>query len=183
MGFDDYYKTGKDFAHIENIKELVSIAESLMDRKIQNALDIGCGTGELLEQLNLLGIQATGIDTSKIALEKAKKRNVIALYADMETPYEGTYDIIFSKLSLAFAKDKRLVLSHVYSALKNGGVFVLITPILLGNCLYKREKIKNISIPKRELEQMLKDTFNMFAVHAIELFDEDGIQITYIMQK
>lgn len=184
MTFDDYYKQGKDFFPVENLHILLQEVEKLLGRKIKNALDLGCGTGKLIAELARYNILVKGIDTSRVAIKKAQARGVSATLGDMDKPVEGTYDLIFSKLSIAFVQNQKSFLSYVYNALQKKGVFILITPVLFG-CKYTNKRIRNISVPRMQLENNLKYVFGSKSYHIrdITFFEEEGILVTYIVQK
>ncbi len=65
----------------------------------KECLDVGCGTGKLVDILRRLGIQAYGIEISQYALDSSKKENKPYLkYGDItDIPYEkDSFDLVIS---------------------------------------------------------------------------------------
>lgn len=48
---------------------------------------------------------------------------------------------------------------------------------------YPEGKIKNISVPQKEVEQYLRDVFGSFEIISKDHFEERGLRITYMAQK
>ena len=113
--YDREYYTGKKgeyrIAHVESIfgrffHGLVNFYRALMIRLFinpKNCLDVGCGTGGLVKSLRWLGIDAYGVEISKIALELAdkdvkpylKEGDIIKLpYKDNQFDLVLTYDVL-----------------------------------------------------------------------------------------
>lgn len=99
-----------------------------------SALDIGCGEGQLLEQLGKRGLDAVGIDVSPVALVEAKKRiRGVLIEGDFESFVfhdNPTFDLIFLKFVIAFIHDKKRLFEKIDSMLNEGGGLVLLTPII-----------------------------------------------------
>jgi len=96
-------------------------------------LDLACGKGRYSIALNRMGYNVTGIDLSQRKIEAAKQyQNKTLSFAvnDMRMPLQANkYDYVFN-LFTSFGyfdneEENKLVLSNVYSSLKNGGTFVL----------------------------------------------------------
>lgn len=126
------YSDGRDYG---------IISEALLDTLIKDenisgdVLDIGCGTGDLAVKLARRGMNVVGVDFSAVAIKKARARavteGVSATFIEGDiSVINDTFDAIFCKLVYAFISDKELFLKEVKARLKEGGVFVLITPIL-----------------------------------------------------
>ncbi len=100
----------------------------------QSALDIGCGEGQLLVQLEKRGLFSTGIDVSEVGLDEAKKQFKGALilgdFEEFNFPEESSFDLIFVKFVVAFIKNPADFFKKVDSLLKRGGGFILLTPVM-----------------------------------------------------
>ncbi len=74
-------KGGHRFAHVESLlgksfHTLVALYRAILIKIFQNpknCLDVGCGTGKLVQCLRLLGIEAYGVDISEHAINLADK--------------------------------------------------------------------------------------------------------------
>jgi SAM-dependent methyltransferase len=101
--------------------------------EIKNVLDIGCGDGRYLEYLKKAGFKIAGIDSSKTAIELARKNlgnEFDLICAEMfkhDLPADE-YDLIYSISSIhhGFKKDVSKLVEKIYDSLVMGG-FAFIT--------------------------------------------------------
>lgn len=100
-------------------------------------LDLGCGTGMLLKKLAQVYTKSrlTGIDTSEVAVKKAKQNlkelNIeISCIAGESMEFGAKFDLIHIGEALYAALDKQLVLSNCFRALRPGGKLVVIEGLL-----------------------------------------------------
>jgi ubiquinone/menaquinone biosynthesis C-methylase UbiE len=105
------------------IKEAGYLKNELWGRK--KILDIGCGIGyfeEMLPELNIVGL-----DSSKEALEEAKKRSgkkfVLGNAEHLDFP-EGSFDGVFTVTTLEFLEGYKKAVDEVAGILGPGGKFV-----------------------------------------------------------
>lgn len=134
---------------LQVIKNLVNkMQRSVKNKKI---LDIGCGVGDFSIMFAKMGAQITGIDISKKAIEKAKKRSIkehfscdflVTSIEDMNFPMQS-FDIITSITVLQHISDKKLSLSvrKMVNSLKFGGYRYLLetAPISLNQNMINLE--------------------------------------------
>lgn len=111
------------------------LLEKLSDISYHSALDLGCGTGEMIKMILEQDAQKslTGIDLSEKMLEIAKgKLNDRAklLLGDSEhLPFQdGTFDVVYCNDSFHHYPAPENVLAEVKRVLKTGGLF------LMGDC-------------------------------------------------
>lgn len=86
-----------------------------------SVLDIGCGEGWYASNLCERGLDVSGIDISKAAIEKASKRNktmTLAVASSFDLPF---LDASFDTVYCVFAP---FDLNEVYRVLKPGGIFI-----------------------------------------------------------
>lgn len=100
----------------------------------RNALDIGCGEGDLMYQLEQRGIEGTGIDISKLAISRAQDKVpqgsfICANFEDYQFPNDISFDLIFAKFVIAFIENKESFLDKINQLLKEDGTFVIMTPV------------------------------------------------------
>ncbi len=99
-------------------------------------LDIGCGTGFLLEQLAARGLSGVGVDLSPESVEIANQRLAELGAADRLTaqvgsayePPEGPFDLVTITDVLEHLEDPRACLTAARERLAPGGVIVVSTP-------------------------------------------------------
>lgn len=168
---------------------------SFIEEKIQpsSVLEIGAGTGDLAVKLAKRGLVVTAIDVSSVALEEARKRaeqasvSINFIEDDVETTEArnvsgAPFDIVITKLTYAFIKDKERFLELVNNVLSPQGFFVLMTPVLYKNIDYD-EHLRKISIDKTDTEILLKKYFKDVVVLNESFFAERGSDMTFIVQR
>ncbi|MDB9372240.1 class I SAM-dependent methyltransferase [Nodularia sphaerocarpa] len=113
----------------KRLLEYVDLAERA------NILDMGCGTGRLLERLatKFPDVRGTGLDLSSNMLRIARLSNshhprLIYIEGQAESlPFgEGQFDAVFSTISFLHYLEPQQVLSEVARVLSPGGRFYLV---------------------------------------------------------
>lgn len=111
------------------------LLEKLSHIPFQSALDLGCGTGEILKLIlqEDIGKELYGIDLSEQMLHVAKSKlpeQVKLLLGDSETlPFsDNTFDVVYCNDSFHHYPAPMKVLKEVHRVLKPGGTF------LMGDC-------------------------------------------------
>ncbi len=120
------------YARIQHVlaNELLSLCPKL---EKNNILDLGCGTGYCLPELQKLyaGADVTGGDLALGMLQHAQNKYPQFNYeiSDAENlPFsDGQFDLIFSSLAVQWCDDFSQVLHNAYRCLKPGGHLVLST--------------------------------------------------------
>ena len=100
-------------------------------------LDVGCGTGTLIEKLWDLYPRSAfvGVEPSEVAVHRAmemaagKPVEILRLQGEAMT-FDGQFDIIYLGESLYAASDKQIVVSNCYRALKKGGAIAIVEGLL-----------------------------------------------------
>lgn len=91
-------------------------------------LDIGCGTGELLEEAKPY-FDCYGIEPSPIASEIAKKRGFSIQESTLEkAEYPFLFDVITLNSVIEHVSNPTAVLKKINTLLKPGGIIVMLTP-------------------------------------------------------
>jgi trans-aconitate methyltransferase len=104
-----------------------SVVELLDVKAGESVLDIGCGTGDLTNEIQKLGAMVTGTDYSPemIAQARSKYPSIKFEVADAaDFTVDSLYDAVFSNAALHWVHNAAGVISSVYNALKPGGRFV-----------------------------------------------------------
>lgn len=124
-GHEDYYVFGK-------VKKIV---EGVFKGTVGNALDVGCGRGEVLGMLAGKGWNCMGVDYSLSAIERAKK-NLTGLRVNLEVcgvPQiiypDGTFDLVLFLNVWEHLNDSELdqFFTHLAKFIKDDGVFIIQT--------------------------------------------------------
>jgi 2-polyprenyl-3-methyl-5-hydroxy-6-metoxy-1,4-benzoquinol methylase len=133
--YDDEYFSHDDLASclsfrgpvfLQCLKRLASIT-----RGGRRLLDVGCGTGEFVEQALLQGWDAVGIESSKMASEFATERRNLPVYNTVlkAAPFEtGSFDAATLLDVLEHLLQPRAEMRLVYGLVKPGGVAVIRVP-------------------------------------------------------
>jgi len=130
--------SSKDFFGTGPTK-LAKLAESLLDKKIMNILEIGCGQGRDAVFFSTLGHNVNGFDISinavnyiKSIKESMKLENLNVFVHDVEKPLpfkDDSFDFIYSNLALQFFDLDRLyqILENISSVIKKNSLFLFST--------------------------------------------------------
>lgn len=92
----------------------------------QRALDVGCGTGHHLRDLELRGFAVAGADGSREMLEEARRTSPSADLHEADVaslPFpDGTFDLILCIEVLRYLEDSERCISEIGRVLRPGGV-------------------------------------------------------------
>ena len=97
----------------------------------KSVLEIGVGTGRIAVKVAPHCKRLVGVDISPKTIERAKENlkdysNISFVCADFNThPFNETFDIIYSSLTMMHFENKQQVISKVDTLLDKGGVFCL----------------------------------------------------------
>ncbi|MGI0020206.1 MAG: class I SAM-dependent methyltransferase [Nitrososphaera sp.] len=100
-------------------------------------LDVGCGTGTLIEKLwrSYPRSAFVGVEPSEVAVHRAmevaagKPVEILRLQGEAMN-FDGQFDIVYLGESLYAASDKQAVVSNCYRALKKGGAIAIVEGLL-----------------------------------------------------
>ncbi|MSS62416.1 class I SAM-dependent methyltransferase [Velocimicrobium porci] len=108
------------------------IRKILKKRNVENLLDIGCGTGELLQQIreDNQSIILYGTDISSKMVKLAKSKNINSaqiIEGDAEKlPYEKKqFDVVLCVSGINYYEQPEKVFAEAYRVLKKGGIFIV----------------------------------------------------------
>jgi len=161
--------------YIRNRLHYLSVEIKKIDG-VKDILDVGCGTGILVDILSRSGYAVTGIDSSPEEIEFAKKNkkgNFIP--TSVESFYDGKkYDLIVAAQLIEHIRKPEDFLAKAEALLKRGGYLVVETPNLNSwkeRSLWRR-RIGGMSGPDhricytpRSLARLLCD--NGFSIHKL----------------
>jgi trans-aconitate methyltransferase len=130
----NFYQELEDPAYVEG-----SVGRSIQARKILNVLskyiskghllDIGAGSGILVEQALLMGYQAVGIEPSKWLCGKAREKGIpVQLGAFPSEKLRERYDIITCIDVIEHVSNPFEFLSQIRSRMEANGVLAVVTP-------------------------------------------------------
>ncbi|MFV5995275.1 methyltransferase [Streptomyces sp. NPDC056231] len=174
--WSEHYTGGRGFRRLGDEEKglLVEHAPAPEDGR---ALDAGCGTGETAVHLASLGYTVDGVDVAEGALERARAEHagvegvrwqcLDVEHDDLADLAEDGYDLVVLRLSIAFIRDRARVLRRLTARLREGGVLVVITPVVE----HTAEERRHIAVDENELAA-LTDGFDH-----VEWFDTQGLAV------
>ncbi|WP_434801659.1 class I SAM-dependent methyltransferase [Robertmurraya yapensis (ex Hitch et al 2024)] len=104
-----------------------SLVELLAPKPGERILDLGCGTGDLANQIYENGVDVVGVDSSVNMVEQAKNKypDINFIVEDATSlEYNSEFDAVFSNATLHWVKPPIKALLGIYDSLKPGGRFV-----------------------------------------------------------
>jgi len=93
----------------------------------ERILDLGCGTGDLANQIQEKGAEVVGIDASPDMIAKAKDKYPALDFSvanGTDFHFDEPFDAVFTNATLHWIHDADSVIKSVYNVLKPGGRFV-----------------------------------------------------------
>jgi len=103
------------------------LIELLAPTKGESILDLGCGTGDLANQIYEYGVNIIGMDQSQNMINQAlKKYPHLSFNVEdvLEMEYQNQFDAVFSNATLHWIKKPKQALQGIFHSLKFGGRFV-----------------------------------------------------------
>jgi ubiquinone/menaquinone biosynthesis C-methylase UbiE len=127
-------KIWRDQRHKQSLYYIEKFKRLNVFNKGNSLLDVGCGSGELALLLKEeFGIEPSGVEINKVALEQAKKRGLNAKYADLEKkwPYKNnTFNSVIGVEIIEHMVNPDHFLREAKRVLKQEGKLILTTPNL-----------------------------------------------------
>lgn len=142
----EFFETGE--CHIEHVLRIVD-AHVMAGRKIERALDFGCGVGRLVIPLTKIAKEVTGVDISEGMLSEARRNcagleigNVSFVRSDDELSLvTGRYDFVHSFIVLQHIPVSRglRILKSMLRVLTDDGIGVL--HFTYGKATFRRKSL------------------------------------------
>ncbi|QPQ36077.1 class I SAM-dependent methyltransferase [Lysinibacillus sp. JNUCC-52] len=104
-----------------------SLVDLLAPQKHEHILDVGCGTGDLANEIALAGAVVLGIDASNDMINSAQQKFPTITFDTQDAAtmdYSHQFDAVFSNAALHWMKQQEKVIDNIYRALKQHGRFV-----------------------------------------------------------
>ena len=123
------YNTIEPHFRPESIKRVEDIIKDIISKHpIEKALDLGCGTGFMINILKKYTKEITGVDVTQAMMDKVDKTGnskIELINSDTGTVKlpQGHFDIATAYTFLDHLYDMKPTIQNAYSALKPGGLF------------------------------------------------------------
>jgi 2-polyprenyl-3-methyl-5-hydroxy-6-metoxy-1,4-benzoquinol methylase len=135
----DYYKNNKSYStflekgEIGYFKLYTDLIQKYKPSKNIRVLDVGCGTGIVVDWLNRKGLNATGVEVSLSSIALARKRKgTFVSYEGKKLPFQdNSFDIVGSYAVIEHVDDVAIFLSECKRVCKPGGVLIVAAPNFL----------------------------------------------------
>ncbi len=104
------------------------ILSYLQPKSGETILDLGCGTGDLTEEIFQKGVRVIGMDNSAEMIQAAKTKFPFIEFLQTDARimnFDTRFDAIFSNAVLHWIKEKELVIRQMHLLLKENGRIVL----------------------------------------------------------
>ncbi|MBP1040773.1 methyltransferase domain-containing protein [Vagococcus sp. BWB3-3] len=104
-----------------------SLIDLLKPKPGEKILDIGCGTGDLAQEITTYGASIVGVDKSLNMVNQARKKfpDLTFQAGDAtELTFSNEFDAVFSNATLHWVKEPEKALSSIFQSLKKGGRLV-----------------------------------------------------------
>lgn len=125
----DEYNTAEPHFRKESVDRVKSIVKDISNRiEIRDVLDLGCGTGFMINILKEYAEQITGVDVTQAMMDKVDKSGNTAIElinADTGTVAlkKDHYDLATAYTFLDHLYDMNPTFQNCYNSLKKGGLF------------------------------------------------------------
>ena len=147
----------------------------------KNALDIGCGLGDFVEELNKIGIKASGIESDANTVKNAKSNVNYGLF---DESYDSTtkYDLISINQALYYFEDSFAIIKKISSLLEVNGI-ILIATVNTESSFRQKHKIWSQGC-KICLGNKIWKNFNKFGLKCMDVTSyDDDFYIDFFLHK
>lgn len=100
---------------------------TLLPQTAHTVLDVGCGTGDLTDQIRQKGFDVLGIDQSVSMVEEAKRLYPLTEFQHQDiltATSSATYDVVFSNAVFHWINDQDRLLDQIHKLLNPGGYLI-----------------------------------------------------------
>ena len=189
LGYDKYAKLYDKTLHYLDTFEKDKLIGLIGDINGKKILDVGCGTGRIVNKLRNMGSDIIGLDISKGMIDIAKKKfpKVKFIEGDIENlPFkDNEFDLVIASFVIVHLKDLQKAFDEVYRVLKPNGVFI-VTNINQRKAPKLRIKnheeiviISHYHIPNHVIEAL---KYSFFSIEKEEFLYERRIWINQIVK-
>lgn len=173
-----YNSTGKFVTQYGN-----EVLNLLNPTQGQNILDLGCGTGELSNEIKKTGAKVTGVDISENMLKKAKENYPDIDFEQMDAQQclnfeKESFDAVFSNAALHWMTNPLAVIKNINNILKKDGKFVF----EMGGKGNIKEVLSSLdtTAKKYQIEDYDIDNFYPSISEYSSLLEKNGFTVKYM---
>jgi len=140
-------------------------------RPLGPVLDLGCGTGELLAELNQHGLQVVGVEPSEAARAFAVNTHGLRVFPGLgSVPRETRFGLIMLWHVLEHIPDPSLTLSQINKLLADGGSLLIAVPNRGSfDCEYYGPNWAAWDVPRHLLHFRTEDMLHLLSRHGFHI--------------
>jgi ubiquinone/menaquinone biosynthesis C-methylase UbiE len=189
--WEDLYSGRIDRHSYNFVTRQRAVEELLAPQAFRRVLDLGCGTGDLVEFLVSKGAQYTGLDMSPRMIERAyrthepqvRSGHAHFMVGDSERLpcRENEFDVVSAVGLIEYFPDSRRTLSEIGRVLKPGGLVLITVPHK--SCI--NFTIRNILAPVRRLLSPLYSKLTTSALSVmqdVKHYHYDPVELDSLMR-
>lgn len=130
-------------------------------------LDVGCGTGAVMEHVLAKNNEVCGVDMSDVALEFCRQKGL----ADNMPFQDGSFDVVLALDVLEHLDHPEAAVAEVKRILKKGGLFIATVPAHQWLWSYHDESLHHKKrYNKQDLTKLFSEDFSLLTVSWINFF-------------
>lgn len=184
-GYEDYF--GGEAASRREVASALADTVRALAGNARHALDLGCGGGFLVEELTRRGIDCTGLDGSRYALERAREHPARGryLHGGIGGPGlagEAPFDVITMIDVIEHLPDPVAALRWAAGLVAPGGIIVLLTP-RYGGRLLREQGAAYVHFHTDHMYYFTEDTLRACVGRALGHGDMDVDDVLAVVQK
>ena len=160
------------FWFVAKRKFLQMILDKYVIQKNIRVLDVGCGTGAVLDLLKDRGFMVEGVDNNEEALKYCRNKNLnVTLGSAEKMSYpDETFDLVVALDVLEHLPEPGLATQEIYRVLKKGGVFIATVPAHQWLWSYHDVALHHYKrYSKKDFQLLLASQFNVLLVTWVHL--------------
>jgi len=128
--YDDLYEVeDKHWWHVAKRNSSIAFVNKYLKKSAKRILDLGCGTGKMMESLEKFG-RVWGVDISSSAVSYCKQRGLKNVFvgSSYNLPFNSDYFDLVTIFDVLEHTDEEKTLAEVRKVLKSDGTLVLTVP-------------------------------------------------------
>jgi SAM-dependent methyltransferase len=124
----------------------------------KRSLDVGCGTGRLVEAFHLAGLNASGIDPNEMAVEVGRGRGRDIATTRLSDVADGSFDCVTAMHVLEHTHSPKAFLAHCHRILADRGLLIVEVPDYASRASRRLREHWQPLYPDTHLYQFTPDT-------------------------
>lgn len=165
------------------------VFEYLKKKRIDNFLDIGCGSGNLVNEASKVVKFSHGIDFAKpmitLAKKKFRRKNIKFEIQDaLKFASDLKYDVVAANGFIEYfsEKDLKKITKKIYTILKKNGILIISSRNRLFN-IFSLNKFTKLEIKNKKIHGLLKEAIQLINCDFNSFKKKSGLRFEIIKYK